>query len=168
MFEVLKDIACFVTAFVSFIYGTRVAWVCGKKCQFSEKPEARVQSLHGSIPAATVIYFCGFLIVFSYSASGYLTWAVFSLTSAILLANLVVSMAMPELKRKPFAKRLILVELKDGTSRQLGKKALNTFLLNDKVVKFKRSDGWAVIGRDRLRDMNRDVNYSGVERREAA
>jgi hypothetical protein len=168
MFESLKDVVCFVTAFVSFFYGTRVAWVCGKRCQFSEKPEDRIKSLRGSIPAATIIYSFGFLIVFNYFVSGFLAWGVFSLTSAIVLSCLVVSIAMPELKRKPATKELVLVELTDGSSRQMAKKTLNVFLLNGRVVKFKRSDGWVLVGSDRLRDMNKKESYAGVERRKAA
>jgi hypothetical protein len=167
MFEALKDIACFVTAFVSFLYGTRVAWVSGKKCQFSERPEDKTQSLRNSIPVATIIYFFGFLIVFSSVFSGFLTWIVFSLTSAIILASLVVSTAMPELKRSHIIKGSVLVKLTDGTSCRVPKDILNAFLENGKVTKFKRTDGWVVVGKDQLRDMSVKSNYYGSERREA-
>ena len=101
MFEALQGIACFVTAAVSFLYGTRIAWVCGKKCNFKEQPENKIHALLESLPTATINYAFGFLINFSLFINGFLTIVVSSLTSAILLANLVVSMAMPELKRKP-------------------------------------------------------------------
>ena len=101
MFEALREIFCFVTAAVSFIYGTRVAWFCGKKCPFREKPAARKELLMESVPAAIFIYFFGFVIVFNFAFDGFVTISVFSLISAIVLTNLVVSMAMPELKRKP-------------------------------------------------------------------
>ena len=168
MFEALKDIACFVTVFVSLLYGTRVAWGCGKKCQFSEKPENKIQSLLESIPAATFIYFFGFLIIFSYSVSGYLSRAVCSLTSALVLSSMVVSMTMPELKYKSPTEDLVLAELTDGSACRMAKKAFNVFLANGKVAKFKRSDGWVFVGKDRLRDMNSGTIYTGVERREAA
>ena len=101
MFDALKDIMCFVTTFVCFLYGTRIAWVCGQKCQFSEKTEIRYQSLFSNIPAAAMLYFFGFLIAFSYCFDTFLAKFVFSVTSAVLLSHLVVSMAMPELRRKP-------------------------------------------------------------------
>lgn len=105
MFDALKGIACFVTAVVSFLYGTRIAWACGKKCNFNEKPEDRVHALFESVPAATVVYFFGFVIVFAHFIDGFLTILVSALTSSILLSGFVVSMTMPELKRKPPAER---------------------------------------------------------------
>ncbi len=101
MFDALSGIACFVTATVSLLYGTRIAWVCGKKCNFKEKPEDKIHAIFESIPTATAVYFFGFLIIFSLCINGLLTIVVSSLTSAILLSGFVVSMAMPELKRKP-------------------------------------------------------------------
>jgi hypothetical protein len=168
MFEALKDIACFVTAFVSFIYGSRIAWGCGSECQFSEKPEDRLKSLRRSIPAAAFIYFIGFVILSSYFASGYFTRFVFSVTSAVILSHLVISMAMPELRREPPVEGHVLAELTDGSSNRIAKKAFNVLLSNGKVIKFKRSDGWVLVGRDRLREMNNNARYDGVERRIAA
>jgi len=101
MFEALSGMFCFVTAAVSMIYGTRIAWVCGKKCNFKEEPENKKLLLSESIPSATAVYLFGFLIVFSYFMNGFVTIFLFSITSAILLSHLVVTMAMPELKRKP-------------------------------------------------------------------
>ena len=62
---------------------------------------------------------------------------------------------------------LIRVELKDGAVCRMVPRALNIFLSQDKVVKFERSDGWAVVGVDPLRDMNANRNYSGFENRMA-
>ena len=104
MFEALRGMACFVTISVSLIYGTRIAWVCGKKCNFNEEPENKKQALYESTPAATLIYFFGFLVIFNLCISGFVTIFVTSLTSAILLTGAVVTMAMPELKRRPTAK----------------------------------------------------------------
>jgi len=101
MFDALRGIAWFVTVTVCLIYGTRVAWACGKKCNFKEDPDVKKHFLLDSIPSATVIYFFGFLVTFSIYIDGILTIIVSSLTSAILLSGFVVSMAMPELKRKP-------------------------------------------------------------------
>jgi hypothetical protein len=67
------------------------------------------------------------------------------------------------------AKReLILVELKEGTSCRMVKKALKVFLAHGEVARFKRSDGWVVVGKDQLRNPKNDRNYDGVERREVA
>jgi len=104
MFEALRGMACFVTISVSLIYGTRIAWVCGKKCSFKEEPENKKQALYQSTPAATLVYFFGFLVIFNLCISGFVTIFVTSLTSAILLTGAVVTMAMPELKRRPTTK----------------------------------------------------------------
>jgi hypothetical protein len=101
MIEALGGIFCFVTAVVSFLYGTRVAWVCGKKCQFKEDPQNRKELLLECLPASTAIYFFGFMVVFGFLLDGFLTIFILSLTSAIILSHLVVTMAMPDLKRKP-------------------------------------------------------------------
>lgn len=101
MFEALSGMACFVTVSVSLIYGTRIAWVCGKRCHFKEKPDNKKQALFESLPAATLVYFFGFAIIFSLLVSGFLAIVVSALTSSILLASMVVSMTMPEFKRKP-------------------------------------------------------------------
>lgn len=101
MFEAFQGIGAFVTAVVSFLYGSRIAWVCGRKCNFRVKPEDRMHTLYESLPAAVMVYFFGFLVIFSYFIDGFLTIAISSLTSAILLSAFVVSLAMPEFKRKP-------------------------------------------------------------------
>jgi hypothetical protein len=62
---------------------------------------------------------------------------------------------------------LIRVELKDGAICRMVPRALNIFLSQDKVAKFERSDGWAVVGVDPLRGMNADRDYSGLEHRMA-
>jgi hypothetical protein len=168
MFEALKDIVCFATTFVCFLCGTRIAWASGKKCQFNQKPEARFESLLRSIPSASIIYFFGFLIVFSYVFNGFMSKTVFSITSAFLLAITVVSMAMPELKRKPVIEVLIPTELVDGLACRMTKQELNTALADGLVVKFKRSDGWALVGKDPMREMKKKAVYTGVERRQFA
>jgi hypothetical protein len=47
-------------------------------------------------------------------------------------------------------------------------KALDMFLARDGVSRFRRSDGWVVVGVDPLRDSNKRYAYDGVERRLAA
>jgi hypothetical protein len=101
MFDALSGIFCFVTASVSFLYGTRIAWVCGKKCDFKADPESRMHLIVESLPSAALVYFFGFLLIFGYVINGFLTILICSLMSAVLLAGFVVSMAMPQLKRKP-------------------------------------------------------------------
>ena len=51
------------------------------------------------------------------------------------------------------------VELKDGAVCQMAEKAFNVFLSLDKVAKFKRSDGWVVVGKDPLRDKTKNNHY---------
>jgi len=97
----MSGMFCLVTASVSLIYGTRIAWMSGKKCDFKTDPHNKIHNVLESIPAATTVYFFGFFIIFTYFINGSLTIVVSSLTSAILLAGFVVSMAMPELKRRP-------------------------------------------------------------------
>ena len=63
-------------------------------------------------------------------------------------------------------RELILVELKDGTTCRMAKKALKMFLSQGEVTKFKRSDDWFVVGCDPLRDKKSFSSYDGVERRE--
>jgi hypothetical protein len=99
--DMLIGLICFVTITVSFLYGTRIAWGCGKFCIFKEEPEVKKKTLREKLPVATGLYLFGFLIVFSYLLDGFVTIYICSLTSAILLSHLVVSMSIPELKRKP-------------------------------------------------------------------
>ena len=62
---------------------------------------------------------------------------------------------------------LIRVVSKDGAVRRMVPRVLIIFLSQDKVAKFERSDGWAVVKVDALRDMNANRNYSGFEHRMA-
>jgi hypothetical protein len=63
-------------------------------------------------------------------------------------------------------RELVLVELKEGTSCRMAKTALKIFLAHGGVKRFRRSDGWVVVGKDQLRDSQNDRAYDGVERRE--
>jgi len=62
---------------------------------------------------------------------------------------------------------LIRVELKDGTICRMAIKAFNIFLAHGKIARFERSDGWVVVGRDPLRNMDDVDEYPGPERRTA-
>ena len=58
----------------------------------------------------------------------------------------------------------IPVVLKDGHEELVSKDELRTLMFNKQVMSFKRSDGWVVLGRDKMR--NPKVPYNGVERRQ--
>ena len=92
---------CFVTATVSFLYGTRICWICGKKCNFDVDPAEKKQILKANIPGGFAVYLFGFVVVFSAVLNGALTVVITSLVSAFLLSHFVISMAMPALKRNP-------------------------------------------------------------------
>ena len=59
------------------------------------------------------------------------------------------------------------VELKDGAVCQMAKHAFNVFLSLNRVVRFKRSDGWIVVGTDPLRDLEKDDDYPAIADRRA-
>ena len=60
---------------------------------------------------------------------------------------------------------LINVELKDGTICQVALEALDVLLIHNKINKFERSGGWAIVGQDSLRSKGRGAVYSIPERR---
>jgi hypothetical protein len=59
---------------------------------------------------------------------------------------------------------LIPVVLKDGHEELVSNNELHFLISNKQVMFFKRSDGWVVLGRDKMRDLK--VPYNGVERRQ--
>jgi hypothetical protein len=59
---------------------------------------------------------------------------------------------------------LIPVVLKDGKEELLSKDELQFLLTTQKIMFFKRSDGWAVLGRDKMRKQL--GSYNGEERRQ--
>jgi cation transporter-like permease len=101
MFEAFGAVVVFVTVSVSFLYGARMAWHYGKKCDYKEKPETKKEILIGIFPAVTTINFFGFVILFHFFTEGFLTITLYALISAVLLSLLVVTTAIPELKRRP-------------------------------------------------------------------
>ena len=58
---------------------------------------------------------------------------------------------------------LVPVVLKDGHEELVSKEELQSLISANQVMFFKRSDGWAVVGRDKMRTLK--VPYNGVERR---
>ena len=59
---------------------------------------------------------------------------------------------------------LIPVVLKDGHEELVSSNELHFLISNKQVMFFKRSDGWVVLGRDKMRELK--VPYNGVERRQ--
>ncbi len=59
------------------------------------------------------------------------------------------------------------VELKDGSVCLMAKKSLNIFLSLDHVARFKRTNGWVVVGKDQLRDLERSNDYPHSSERRA-
>jgi len=57
----------------------------------------------------------------------------------------------------------IPVVLKDGHEELVSKDELQSLMFNKKLLLFKRADGWAVLGRDRMRSQR--AAYNGEERR---
>ena len=63
---------------------------------------------------------------------------------------------------------LIKVEMKGGTLCRMAPRAFDMFLARNEVSRFKRSDGWAVVGVDPLRTPKKSHAFDGAERRLAA
>ncbi|MGW8311759.1 MAG: GSU3473 family protein [Desulfuromonadales bacterium] len=53
----------------------------------------------------------------------------------------------------------INVELNDGSVCLMAEKSFNIFLSLGKVTKFKRTEGWVVVGKDQLRDLSKINDY---------
>ena len=62
----------------------------------------------------------------------------------------------------------IQVELVDGTLCRVVPKGLDLLLGRELVKRFRRTSGWAVIGKDLVRYPDNKAEYSGLERRIAA
>ena len=58
---------------------------------------------------------------------------------------------------------LIPVVLKEGHEELVSKDELQFLMFNKQLLFFKRSDGWTVLGRDRMRSQR--APYNGEERR---
>ena len=99
MVEMISGLFCFVTVSVSFLYGTRICWISGKKCQFDVTPKERKEILLAGIPSGFAFYFFGFLVFFNCLLDGIIAIILMTLTTALLVSHFVVSMAMPALKR---------------------------------------------------------------------
>jgi hypothetical protein len=58
----------------------------------------------------------------------------------------------------------IPVVLRDGHEELVNKVELQNLISKKKILFFRRSEGWVVVGRDRMRELR--VPYDGVERRQ--
>jgi hypothetical protein len=102
----LTDIILIVTAFVSFLYGTRIAWSCGKGCNSRMTPEERTEKIKSFMPGSTLVYFFGFAISANYfyemilgskpEQLGSLAILAMSLVNAFLASSAVAWLAMPK------------------------------------------------------------------------
>ena len=101
MFDMVSGMFCFVTVTVSFLYGTRICWICGKECNFKVAPAEKKRILRANMPSGFAVYLFGFLVIFTMVLNGTITIVITSLISAFLLSHFVISMAMPALKRDP-------------------------------------------------------------------
>jgi hypothetical protein len=59
----------------------------------------------------------------------------------------------------------LMVELEDGSVCQMANKSFNIFLSLGKVAKFKRSDGWIVVGKDKMRNLEKINDYPLIANR---
>jgi len=59
----------------------------------------------------------------------------------------------------------LMVELEDGSVCQTANKSFNIFLSLGKVAKFKRSDGWIVVGKDKMRNLEKINDYPLIANR---
>jgi hypothetical protein len=60
---------------------------------------------------------------------------------------------------------LVTVELNDRTVCQVAHEALELLLTHNEITKIKRSNGWAVVGQDPLRNKGKEFVFSIPERR---
>jgi len=60
--------------------------------------------------------------------------------------------------------KLIPVRYPDGQVDKIPLPLLNTLIETHKIIEFKRKEGWVIIGRDAVREMNHG-HLSGKERR---
>ena len=62
-------------------------------------------------------------------------------------------------------RKYIEVEFKNGRCCRVPPEVLESLLTRKEIVRFKRADGWAIVGRALLRDRNKKEVYSIPERR---
>jgi len=105
----LTDIILFVTAFVSFVYGTRIAWACGKNCNSRKNSDERIEKMKEYLTISTLIYFFGLIITSKYlykfllrnepTDAGTISIIFMSLINALLLSSAVGWLAIPKRRR---------------------------------------------------------------------
>lgn len=105
----LKDLILFVTAFVSFLHGTRMAWSCGRSCNSKKTPKERFAKMEELIPISTLVYLFGFAITSNYlyklvlgvnpEEVGTMAIIAMSLINAFLTSIAIAWLAMPKSRR---------------------------------------------------------------------
>ena len=100
------DVLLFVVAFASFLYGTLIAWHCGKSCNSRRSAKERTEKIKSFMPGATLVYFFGFAITSNYfyelllgnkpEQLGSIAILLMSLINAFLASSAVAWLAMPK------------------------------------------------------------------------
>jgi hypothetical protein len=67
--------------------------------------------------------------------------------------------------RRGGAVMMIKVMYKDGSTHLVSPRFLDRLLSSDEIFAFRRSSGWVVVSRDRLRENGEGNGYTGQERR---
>lgn len=73
---------------------------------------------------------------------------IYALDSTIVCANVKIAMTV-KMGGEPMC---IQVVLKSGNKEVVSREDLQFLMLNQQVLFFKRSDGWVVVGRDKMRE----------------
>ena len=60
---------------------------------------------------------------------------------------------------------MIKVMYKDGSTHMVSPRFLDRLLSSQEIFAFRRSSGWVVVNRDRLRENGEGGGYAGQERR---
>ena len=103
MFEVsdiITGLFRFVIASVSFLYGTRICWGCGRACNAEVMPSEKKQIIKSRMPIGFAVYSFSFLIVFGTILDGGVTIITISLITALVLSQFMISVTMPNLRQK--------------------------------------------------------------------
>jgi len=90
MIDVLGEIVCFVTASVSFIYGTLLGLFSGEKFYYKRKHKVDSRILRASYPLCLVMFCLGFTIIYRHYFEDHLTIFIAAFASALVLAQMVV------------------------------------------------------------------------------
>ena len=90
MVDALGEIVCFVTASVSFVYGTLLGLFSGEKFYYKRKHGIDKRILRGSYPLCLAMYTFGFVITYRHFFNENITLVIAAFSSALVLAQFVV------------------------------------------------------------------------------